>query len=904
MATMLIDKKRYEVDLSKNVLQNCLLHNINIPYFCWHPTLGSVGSCRQCAVKYSFVDNSGVLQNKIVMSCMLQTIDNMEINVNDIEAYKFRKNIIELLMLHHPHDCPICPEGGSCHLQDMTMISGHNKRRYRYNKRVYKNQYLGKFISHEMNRCISCYRCVRFYKDYAGGKDFDVYGSSNNLYFGRVEDGSLENEHSGNLIEICPTGVFTDKLHNTDYVRKWDMQHSPSICNFCSVGCNIIACERLGKLRKVENRYNGDINQHFICDLGRFGHNFVNEKNLPSYPILNNGNKFIKLDRKMAIKEASRILSRAKRILGIGSSRSSIENNFALLNFVGQKKFSNGMLDKESKCLNLIIKFLKKNCIKTPTLKEIESYDAAIVIGQDITITAPRMSLSIRQLVKKTLNLNAINFKKICNILKISTIDKIFEKNHSSLFTLSNDVTSLRDISKINFYGDYQDQSRFLFFLEKVICKNKFEECNFFKLIKSQVLYIASTFLQCKKPLIILSLNDNDVFLTKACINLISSISKINKNTGSVFITQNSNSIGVSIMSKISLEKILNIACTKRNVAIILMETDLYRLVPKKIIKKIVSLKNKIIVLDHLNTCSIKKFNLSLPSNSFFESTGTVINYEVRAQKYFKVLDKKIYKKSYIKLDSWKWLSEIYYKINGIKSECYSLESIINLIVIKIPDLEAVKSCAQSYNFRIFGQKIPRYPNRASGRTILRKNKEDFNKNFINDSSTMFSCSMEGANNFNNKISHIPFVWNPGINSSHAWNNIDEKKYSTGKKLFNKVKKNVHSPYDIFFKKNINMEHLVVTRYNSLFSIEEMTQFSNFISIDSDFVQGIINYNHAKFLKLKKGHILLFRFNSKTFKVQIHFSKFLKSGYISLPIGSRGVPLFLNSFVIKKFKII
>ncbi|MCX2956015.1 MAG: hypothetical protein N6V41_00485, partial [Candidatus Portiera aleyrodidarum] len=78
-----------------------------------------------------------------------------------------------------------------------------------------------------MNRCIGCYRCVRYYKDYADGTDFNVYGANNNIYFGRIEDGSLENEHSGNLIEICPTGVFTDKIHSKRYNRKWDMQYSP-----------------------------------------------------------------------------------------------------------------------------------------------------------------------------------------------------------------------------------------------------------------------------------------------------------------------------------------------------------------------------------------------------------------------------------------------------------------------------------------------------------------------------------------------------------------------------------------------------------------------------------------------------------------------------------------------------
>jgi NADH-quinone oxidoreductase subunit G len=142
-------------------------------------------------------------------------------------------------MTNHPHDCPVCEEGGHCHLQDMTVMAGHNMRRYRFTKRTHQNQDLGPFINHEMNRCIACYRCVRYYKDYAGGEDLGVYGAHDNLYFGRETDGVFESEFSGNLIEVCPTGVFTDRTHSERYNRKWDMQFAPSVCQQCSVGCNI-----------------------------------------------------------------------------------------------------------------------------------------------------------------------------------------------------------------------------------------------------------------------------------------------------------------------------------------------------------------------------------------------------------------------------------------------------------------------------------------------------------------------------------------------------------------------------------------------------------------------------------------------------------------------------------------
>ena len=169
MINIVINGIKHEVKEGKNLLETCLSLGYNLPYFCWHPAMGSVGSCRQCAVKHFKDENDK--QGKLIMSCMEPVTDNMIISIDDPEATEFRKGVIEWLMTNHPHDCPVCDEGGECHLQDMTVMTGHNYRRYRFEKRTHTNQYLGPFINHEMNRCIQCYRCVRFYRDYAGGRD-------------------------------------------------------------------------------------------------------------------------------------------------------------------------------------------------------------------------------------------------------------------------------------------------------------------------------------------------------------------------------------------------------------------------------------------------------------------------------------------------------------------------------------------------------------------------------------------------------------------------------------------------------------------------------------------------------------------------------------------------------------
>ncbi|HEX7432170.1 MAG TPA: 2Fe-2S iron-sulfur cluster-binding protein, partial [Anaerolineaceae bacterium] len=273
MPTIYIDHQPYEVREGLNLLQAVLELGINLPYFCWHPAMGSVGACRQCAVK-QFRDANDT-RGRIVMACMTPAADHTYLSIEDLEAHEFRSSVTEWMMENHPHDCPVCDEGGECHLQDMTVMTGHNYRRFRGKKRTFNNQDLGPFVNHEMNRCIQCYRCVRFYRDFAGGRDLDTFALHDTVFFGRDKDGVLESEFSGNLVEVCPTGVFTDKTFKKHYTRKWDLQTAPSICVNCSIGCNTIPGERYGMLRRIRNRYNGDINGYFLCDRGRYGYEFV-----------------------------------------------------------------------------------------------------------------------------------------------------------------------------------------------------------------------------------------------------------------------------------------------------------------------------------------------------------------------------------------------------------------------------------------------------------------------------------------------------------------------------------------------------------------------------------------------------------------------------------------------------
>ncbi|WP_413520727.1 NADH-quinone oxidoreductase subunit NuoG [Psychrobacter glacincola] len=455
MAVIHIDGTTVEVDSADNLLQACLSLGIDVPYFCYHPALGSVGSCRQCAVKqYMTKEDMEAGRGRLVMSCMVAPGDDMYISVTDDEAKAFRKSMVELLMTNHPHDCPTCEEGGHCHLQDMTYMSGHSRRRYRFTKRTHHNQELGPFIAHEMNRCIACYRCVRFYKDYAGGEDLGVYGSNNRVYFGRDKDGQFESEFSGNLTEVCPTGVFTDKTHSDHYNRKWDMQYAPSICHGCSAGCNISAGERYGELRRIENRYNGEVNRYFLCDRGRFGYGYVNREDRPTQALERINDKHVKINIDYALDETIKRI-KDKKVIGIGSPRASLETNFALKSMVGFENFSTGLNHQQQALVNKCTEVLSTDGIYNPGMTDIESHDAVLILGEDITQTSSRVALSIRQAAKN----EALKMAAATNTQSwlAEPVKRIGQGVQSPVYIIDVTQTKLEDISKVSVVATPED---------------------------------------------------------------------------------------------------------------------------------------------------------------------------------------------------------------------------------------------------------------------------------------------------------------------------------------------------------------------------------------------------------------------------------------------------------------
>ena len=771
MATIHVDGKEYEVNGADNLLEACLSLGLDIPYFCWHPALGSVGACRQCAVKQ--YQNAEDTRGRLVMSCMTPASDGTFISIDDSEAKQFRESVVEWLMTNHPHDCPVCEEGGNCHLQDMTVMTGHSFRRYRFTKRTHRNQDLGPFISHEMNRCIACYRCVRYYKDYADGTDLGVYGAHDNVYFGRPEDGTLESEFSGNLVEVCPTGVFTDKTHSERYNRKWDMQFAPSICQQCSIGCNISPGERYGELRRIENRYNGTVNRYFLCDRGRFGYGYVNLKDRPRQPVQRRGDDLITLNAEQAMQGAADILRQSKKVIGIGSPRASIESNFALRELVGADNFYTGIAKGEQARLQMMLKVLREGGIHTPSLRDIESYDAVLVLGEDITQTGARVALAVRQAVKgKAREMAAA--QKVAD-WQIAAILNIGQRAKHPLFVTNVDDTRLDDIAAWTYRAPVEDQARLGFAIAHALDDSAPAVDGLSQDLQGKVDVIVQALAGAKKPLIISGTNAGSMEIIQAAANVAKALKGRGADVGVTMVARAVNSVGLGMIGGGSLEEALDELESGAADAVIVLENDLHRHASAARVDAALAKAPLVMVVDHQRTAIMDKAHLVLSAASFAESDGTVVNNEGRAQRFFQVYDPAYYDAKTVMLESWRWLHSLHSTVNNRQVDWTQLDHVIDAAIAALPQLAGIKDAAPDATFRIRGQKLAREPHRYSGRTAMRANISVHEPRQPQDKDTMFAFSMEGNNQPSAPRSQIPFAWAPGWNSPQAWNKFQDE---------------------------------------------------------------------------------------------------------------------------------
>jgi NADH-quinone oxidoreductase subunit G len=754
---IIVDDKIVQAEQGQNLLEACLSAKDDIPYFCWHPALGSVGSCRQCAVKvYRGPDDK---TGQIVMACMTPLTENMRVSIADEEVTEFRKSVVEIVLTNHPHDCPVCEVGGECHLQDMTVLTGHHERRSRFAKRTHLNQDLGPFIKHEMNRCIGCYRCVRFYRDYAGGKDFGVFGSNRNIYFGRAESGALESEFAGNLVEVCPTGVFVDKPFSARFRRKWDMRATPSICTNCAVGCNITLQEREGEFRRVVNRYNETLNGYFLCDRGRFGAGFVESKARLRSSRLQPKDGLPEVVSSAVATDALKAVLEQENVIGIGSPRASVEANFALRSLVGADRFYSGLSDHDASVLATAIRIIREQPSHIATMRDVENADALLVLGDDPSNVAPRLALSLRQAVQRPPS-DLLEARQIPEWHDSAA--RLAGEGHKTPCIIATTMkTRLDDLASFTYRSSPEAITRLAFSSAHRIHSSAPDmEWNSPDLAQPAQ-QIAETLISARNPVVVVGGGSNGAPLLQAAANIVLALRQSGIMARLCLLLPEANSVGLGFMDTKPLSEALHTLSNKKATGVIIVENDVYRRAGTTEIDKALSLAETVCVLDHIESPTSRKADMSIAVGSFADSDGTFVNFEGRAQRFFKA----IFRTEAV-AQTWQVLRDAGVAAGRlVEDEWRSHIGILEAMVAELPELTGCLDASPSVSPED-KNKPATLPHRYSGRTAVNAHLDVREPKPHQHDDSALGTTMEGQTS----PDVVPFLWSPGWNSAQVIN--------------------------------------------------------------------------------------------------------------------------------------
>jgi NADH-quinone oxidoreductase subunit G len=934
MGTIYVDGKPFEVEEGQNMLQASLSLGFDLPYFCWHPALGSVGACRQCAVK-QFKDENDT-HGKIVMACMTPASPGTRISIDDPEAKEFRASVIEFLMVNHPHDCPVCDEGGECHLQDMTVMSGHVYREYDFQKRTYPNQYLGPFINHEMNRCIQCYRCVRFYREYAGGRDFNVFAAHDHIYFGRASDGTLENEFSGNLVEVCPTGVFTDKTFKKHFTRKWDLQTAPSICVGCGLGCNIIPGERYGQLRRIRNRFNREVNGYFLCDRGRYGYEFVNSEQRLRNPLqrVPGGEPAKPIAKDAALQFGASLLEKKGRVIGIGSPRASLEDNFALREMVGAENFYLGFSIRDHQLILKAIQILQDGTACSPSIHDAERSDMALILGEDLTNTAPRLALALRQLVHR----QASKVAKEVNIPAWNdiAIREVIQHEPEQVIIATPYSTKLDDVAVQTYHAAPDDLARLGFAVAHALNPAAPEVPDLPQEVQALAETIAERLNTAELPLVISGTSSGSEALLEAAANVAWALCENQRCAQLGFIVPEANSMGLALLGGGNLQEAFRALQDGSADTLVVLEDDLYRRVDAPTVDAALSAARHVIVIDYLNSPTTRKADLVLPAATFAESSGTLVNNEGRAQRFYQVFEPR----DGAVQAGWRWVRDLMQASPAWQAEnpanWQDLDEIGADLAAYVPagavagvaadvasgaiagagaspavnaaadagEFAGLVQIAPPASFRIVGQRIPRQSPRYSGRTALQVNLDGGDHHEIQmhepkppaDPDSPLAFSMEGFEG-QPPSPLIPRFWTPGWNSVQSVNKFESEVAGPlqggdpGLRLIQPaegLKKGYFREFPPAFNAQAGLWLAIPVAH--IFGSEPLSMLSPGIAERAPLPYVALNPADARSLQVGEGQSVRLTVSQQVYELPVHLLPTLPQGLAGLPAGLPQIP--------------
>ena len=383
MTSLFINDQEVEVSPGTSILEACRENDVDVPYFCYHPELSVAANCRMCLVE---VEGWG----KPTASCCTPVSEGMKVITETEGLAKDREMMLEYLLIHHPLDCPVCDQGGSCKLQDYTVEHGASKGRYTEPKRAVINYELGPFVNTCMTRCIHCTRCVRFADEVAGTGDIGVLNRSDHMTIAGIVEGALSSELSGNLPDICPVGALLDKPSH-DVSRPWEMTRHTSTCIQCPNGCDISIESRGDEVMRILPVDGSP--EPWICDRGRYVYDAFRSDNRILSPMLREGTALQAVEWNDAFDRVIDLL-KDKKVGILFSSQWSVEGHVAI------SLMRDALFPDAKVAFDLHRRDMRPFAFEeglAMTTSQIEAADQVVIVGSDLRQRLPLLMQRLRK---------------------------------------------------------------------------------------------------------------------------------------------------------------------------------------------------------------------------------------------------------------------------------------------------------------------------------------------------------------------------------------------------------------------------------------------------------------------------------------------------------------------------
>jgi NADH-quinone oxidoreductase subunit G len=479
-----------------------------------------------------------------------------------------------------------------------------------------------------------------------------------------------------------------------------------------------------------------------------------------------------------ALARALQLLESARGVVGVGSPRASLESNFALRALVGPEHFYDGHASSESVLVRRVLEILHASPLPAATLRGIESADAVLVLGEDVTNTAPRIALALRQsALSKTAALAA---QQHVPEWQAAARADIGQHEKHPIFIASTAATRLDNIAANVLRLAPDDIARLGFAVAHVLD----DAAPSVERLDAETARLANTIAgalsAAKNPLIVSGTGTGSAAVLDAAANVALALHSRGQRGELCLTVPEVNSLGLALLTAAQERRDLDaaFATIERGEAdtLVVLENDLYRRAGRARVDALLA-NVKLIVLDHQSHATAAKAEVLLSAGSFAESDGTVVSQEGRAQRYFKVYELSYYDSNSVIRESWEWIADLRGRTDQV-TEWKGFDQVCAAIAEKFPALREIVKAAPNAQFRMRGLKVAREPHRYSGRTAIRANQSVHEPRQPQDADTALAFSMEGHNGTQagtRPSALIPYAWAPGWNSPQSWNKFQDE---------------------------------------------------------------------------------------------------------------------------------